>query len=290
MIMIPTLVVLTGALSSTRAEVGQWLAEQERYLAKEVDARAAVVAVPTDPECRRTLAEVIADSGDLERAAAEFEEGLRRAPHWKLRAAYARFLEATGSSRADAELAAAATDAPGAEAAALLLDVAAARAAAGRPVGDLYRRAVTLDRTAASLTQLALYMTQKSRISSVSQAETVEGLLREALELDPEHGEALLGLARRRPADADALFVRAVERGDARAWDAFADFLRGRGEYVRMAAAAREAVARDPTLRTWGKVVAWDPDREPELHECWRMDAAESLACFLLTCARALMP
>lgn len=290
MIMI-SILVITGALSSRRAEVGQWLAAQELHLVKEVDARAAVNAVPTDPDCRRTLAEAVADTGDIERAIAEFEEGLRRAPHWTLHAAFARFLENTGSERSEAELAAAVAEAPTVEAASLLLEAAAIRKAAGRPVGDLYVRAVDLDRTASSLTQLAMYEATKGHVSSAGKKESVEALLREAIEVDPEHGDALLALALRLPPDAEDLFSRAAARGDARAWDKYAEFLRGRGEYVRMAAAAREAVSRDASRsRTWGKVVAWVPDRAPELSECLRMDAAESLACGLLTLARALMP
>merc|ERR1719409_1713741 len=73
------------------AEYGRWLSAQHRHLEAEVETRAAVNAVPSDPAFRADLASVLAAT-DPGRAEAEFEQGLESGDNADLRAAYARFL------------------------------------------------------------------------------------------------------------------------------------------------------------------------------------------------------
>lgn len=266
-------------------EYGRWLSAQQRHLEAEVETRAAVNFVPTDPAFRADLAEVIAVA-DPARAEAEFTAGLEAEDSAELRAAYARFLLAVrgapGRAASEWERAAQACANP-ARRAELLLAAARAQEAAGQRTA-LYAAAVEADRTPATLAAYAGFLRHVKH-----DYRGAEDAYSAALELDPRYADALLGYAtflqnvRRQYDSAEAMYRRALEDPvDVRSRNAYAKFLMTvRGDYVRARSVVDEAVSLDPALRPeWAKVLAWStPER---LSDCLRPDAAELLACTAL--------
>jgi len=271
-----------------RAEYGRWLSSQQRYLEAEVEARAAVNAVPTDPAFRADLASVLAAT-DPSRAEAEFEQGLESGDNADLRAAYARFLLTVREDPLHAarewKQAAQSTTCQSQRSTFLLAAARASEAAGGTTQATtLYAAAVEADRTPATLSAHASFLRHVLR-----DYRNAELAYSGALELDPHSSDALLGYAtfleyvRRQNDRAEAMYLRAVEQpSDAQARFAYAKFLmKVRGDYESARSVVDEAVSLNPAIRpAWAKVLSWPT--LPTVRDCLRFDAAELLACTML--------
>lgn len=271
-----------------RAEYSRWLSSQQRYLEAEMEARAAVNAVPTDPGFRTDLASILAAT-DPQKAEAEFEQGLASGDNAELRAAFARFLLTVRQDplRAAREWKQAAQSITRlSERSTFLLAAARATEATGSTTqaSALYAEAVEADRTPATLSAHASFLHHVVR--DYRHAELAyEG----ALELDARYPDALLGYAtflehvRREHDRAEGMYLRAVEQpSNAQAWVAYAKFLmKVRGDYNGAHSAVDEAVSLDPALRpAWANVLSWPA--LPTGWDCMRPDVAELMACAML--------